>query len=171
MCARKFLKRRIEPVQHFFAFFLLDQHTFRSILVAFAADTLGIEYFTVIGKETVGDLVGRAVGEFSQIVQDIEMQHDIVVRETFGLPYPIQRVCVEKVAVNGQIDILALCRSAAGVLLPDIAGQPAFQPAAFVIVGAAAPAAEFVAGLKTVHEEVADIFSAFGKGFDEFMEF
>ena len=95
------MKRRGETVQYFLAAFLFHKHTFRGILVAFSADDLGIEHLAVFFEETVGNLIGCLFREFQQVVQYVKVQHDVVVRKALSLPYPIQRVRVEQIAVNG----------------------------------------------------------------------
>ena len=87
------------------------------------------------------------------------MQHNIVVRKALRLPHLLEWVYVKQIDVNRQVDIFPFF----GIVPFDVAGQPAFQSAAFIVIGTAAPCAEIITCLKTVYKKIPDIFTTFGK--------
>ncbi len=81
------------------------------------------------------------------------MEENIIVRKAFGFPGGIQRVLRNGLAVHADIDMFFFL----GIGGLGIAGKPAFNPAAFVIVGAGTFLPVVAAAFVAVDKELAHI--------------
>ena len=79
----------------------------------------------------------------------------------------VQRIGGDPVAVQGNEHGFFV---AGVVLLADIAGEPAFDPAPLVVVGAGAFVCKIFPGLETIDIEVTDIGTDLLETFDKFFE-
>ena len=79
----------------------------------------------------------------------MKMQSDIPVRKGLGPESPVQRIFRNRPAVHGKKDPPPL------LILPKrhILAEPAFHPAAFIVIAPRALLSEFIAMPETVHIE------------------
>ncbi len=93
------------------------------------------------------------------------MEQQIIVRKAFGLPGGVEGIGGKLFAVHMDGHLF----STGGVIHMDISGQVALDPAAFIVVGAAAFFPELTADLKAVEEKLPHIIPDAFKIFDKLL--
>ena len=92
----------------------------------------GVEAAEILLPQPVHDLLGGPGPAVPEEVQNIKMEGHVPVSEAFGLEGVVQGIAGDGPAVHGQEHILAV----GGLPEAHVAAEPAFDPAALVVIAA-----------------------------------
>ena len=147
----------------------------KSVLEKENVDTKGMlldeNYFTTLAFVEVSE-TGERTFSFARKpgadtkIQKEEVQKQIPIGKTLGLPGSIERIGEDMFAVQAQRYLLSFGR----IVVADIVRQIIFNPASFVIIGSSAFFSKFSPYLKAVKKKLTHIITDPVKVFDKFLK-